>query len=55
MREDCVRDEVSEEVDANEGDVPSGNVTSSLKRPPSQIVLSLPGMAHSQRLRSRAP
>ena len=34
---------------------PSGNCTSSLKRPPSQMVLSLPGMAQSHRLRSRAP
>jgi hypothetical protein len=35
--------------------LPSGNCTSSLRRAPSQIVLSLPGIMHSQRLRSRAP
>ena len=37
------------------GWVPSGNCISSLNSPPSQIVLSLPGMAQSQRLRSSAP
>jgi len=34
---------------------PSGNVTSSLNSPPSQIVFSLPGTPHSQALRSRMP
>ena len=35
--------------------LPSGNCTSSLNSPPSQIVLSLPGIAQSHRLRSRVP
>jgi len=33
----------------------SGNIISSLNSPPSQMVLSLPGIAQSQRLRSRVP
>ena len=33
----------------------SGKMTSSLNRPPSQMVLSLPGMAQSHLRRSRAP
>ena len=35
--------------------IPSGKVTVSLKRPPSQIVFSFPGMPHSQTLRSSTP
>lgn len=35
--------------------VPSGNCISSLNRPPSHSVFSLPGIAQSQRFRSSAP
>lgn len=37
------------------GLLPSGNCMVSLNNPPSQIVFSLPGMPHSQFLRSRTP
>lgn len=35
--------------------LPSGNAMVSLNRPPSQIVLSLPGIPHSQFFRSKTP
>ncbi len=35
--------------------IPSGNDTTSLNRPPSQMVFSLPGMPHSHDLRSSTP
>lgn len=40
---------------AHAGCSPSGNATSSLNRPPSHSVLSLPGMEHSHFFRSNVP
>jgi hypothetical protein len=38
-----------------EGDKPSGKIIVNLKRPPSQMVFSFPGMPHSHCLMSRTP
>lgn len=40
---------------ASRKDSPSGKITLNLNRPPSQSVFSLPGIPHSQVLRSRTP
>lgn len=37
------------------GRIPSGKMTSSLNRPVSQMVFSLPGMEHSHFFKSRVP
>lgn len=42
-------------LERRHGRIPSGKMTSSLNRPVSQIVFSLPGMQHSHFFKSRVP